>query len=314
MSSFRELTDEQVEHFVTRGYVVVPGCFSPAAAAGYTDSVWTRLGYDPDDRSTWTRPSIHMPAHRDIDVREFAPRAWNAICDLVGGAERISTTKPYHWNDAFIVNLGEGADREWEPPSAAWPGWHKDGDFFRHYLDSPEQGLLTLVLWTPVRHQGGATFMAADSVAPVARFLAAHPEGVYPPMFIDDPAPGVPGAPPAAYFDYGDLVGRCSDFVEATGAIGDVYLIHPYVLHAKGSNTLRLPRYITNPPVSLAEPLRFDRRDPDEFSPVERAILRALDVERYDFAPAGPREALVPPRVAQQRRMKEEEAARLATA
>ena len=110
-------------------------------------------------------------------------------------------------------------------------------------------------------------------------------------------------------FPYGDLVGQCTEFVEATGEVGDVYLLHPFVLHAKSRNRLRRPRFITNPPLALAEPMRFDRPDP---SPVERAVLRALGVDSYAFAAAGPREEIVPERVARQRAMKADEDRRLA--
>ncbi|MEV4517911.1 hypothetical protein AB0K00_54255 [Dactylosporangium sp. NPDC049525] len=304
-AAYRVLRDADVEQFLTRGYVVIRGCFSREDAEEYTRTLWTRLGYDPQDRSTWAEPSVHMPAHRDIDVASFAPRAWDAVCDLVGGPERISAGQPYRWNDAFIVNLGEGADRPWAEASAGAPGWHKDGDFFRHFLDSPEQGLLTLVLWSDVRHRGGATFVAADSVAPVARFLAAHPEGVHP--------GGVPG-PAGAVFDYPALMAGCTDFVEATGAVGDVYLLHPFVLHAKAQNVVRAVRVITNPPVTLAEPMRFDRSDPARHSLVERAVLRALGTRRAPFTATAPREAIVPPRVLRQRRLLAEEQARLRTA
>jgi hypothetical protein len=299
------LTPEQVEQFLTRGYVVVEGCFTAPAAAEYTGTLWTRLGYDEHDPSTWAQSSLHMPTHRQIDVETFAPKAWRAVCELVGGEERISTEVPYRWNDAFIVNLWEGTDppgtsappTPWEPASAASPGWHKDGDFFRHFLDSPEQGLLTLVLWSDVHHRGGATFVAADSVGPVARFLADHPEGIVPPGGV------------GLGYPYPDLLSRCHDFVEATGKVGDVYLLHPYVLHAKSRNSLRRPRFITNPPLTLAEPMRFDRPDP---SPVERAVLRALGVERYAFTPTAAREEIVPERVIRQRAMKLEEDRRLA--
>jgi hypothetical protein len=294
------LTAEQVEQFLTKGYVVIRGCFTREQAAAYTDRIWDRLGYHPDDQATWLEPSIHMPDRQKIDVRTFAPKAWEAACELVGGADRISTEHPFTWNDGFIVNLREGADRPWADASPTSPGWHKDGDFFRHFLDSPEQGLLTLVLWSDVRHQGGATFVATDSLRPVARFLADHPEGVYP--FRPDPDPGVP------VMSYDELVRGCAEFVEATGEVGDVYLLHPFVLHAKAQNVLRLPRFITNPPLTLAEPMRFDRPDP---SLVERAVLRALGVSSYRFEPAGPRERLVPPRVARQRRMLADERRRL---
>ena len=289
-SGYRTLTDEQAEHFLHKGYVLLHDCFTPEAAAEYTETMWTRLGYDPTDQSTWEQTSVHMPSHRPIDVKEFAPKVWGAVCDLLGGEDRI--VQPYTWGDGFIVNLSEGATRPWQPASPQSQGWHKDGDFFRHFLDSPEQGLLTLVLWTEVRHQGGATFVAADSVGPVARYLAERPQGVRP-RDIDTPA----------------LIGQCSDFVEATGRTGDVYLLHPYMLHAKAQNVQRVPRAITNPAIHLREPMRFDRDDP---SLVEQAVLRGLGVDRYSYAPTAPREEVVPERVRRQQAMKIAEQDRLA--
>ena len=165
--------------------------------------------------------------------------------------------------------------------------------------------LLSLVLWTDVRHQGGATFVAADSVASIARFLAAHPEGAY-------PFPQPSGVDDAPVFAFADLVAPCREFVEATGEAGDVYLLHPYILHAKSQNLLRLPRIITNPPLTLAEPMRFDRTDVSEYSLVERAVLRALDMPRLEFTPAAARQHLVPPRVAIQQKRTAEEELRLA--
>lgn len=304
-SGYRVLTAEQAAHFLDRGFVVIRGCFSRAKAAEFTAPLWGRLGYAEHDPSTWARPVIHLPARRTLDVREFAPKAWQAVCDLVGGAERIAADRPYVWNDAFIANLWQDAERPWEPASARSPDWHKDGDFFRHFLDSPEQGLLTLVLWSDVQHRGGATFVAADSVGPVARFLAGNPQGVYPLR----PAEG--GDPDAVLIPYGDLVAQCRDFVEATGEVGDVYLLHPFVLHAKSQNTLRVPRIITNPPLTLARPMRFDRPDHAEHSLVEQAVLRALGTTRYEFRPTRSRDTLVPPRIAAERRLLAEERRRL---
>jgi hypothetical protein len=288
------LTEEQVESFLARGHVTIPQCFTREDAQPWLDEAWIRLGYDPDDPTTWTESRVHMPSRRHVEVRRFAPKAWRAACELLGGEERIE--QPYTWGDGFIVNLGLGADREWEPPSRASTGWHKDGDFFRHFLDSPEQGLLTLVLWSDIEPRGGGTFVAADSVAPVARLLAATPAGILP----DD-------------FDYDDLISQCDDFVETTGRLGDVVLLHPFVLHAVSQNH-RGPRFITNPPIALREPMRFDRADPAEHSLVERAVVRALGVERFAFRPAREREDVVPERVRIQQRMAEEEQARLAAA
>jgi len=38
-------------------------------------------------------------------VSDFAPKAWAAMCELLGGEGRISESMR-HWNDGFIVNLG----------------------------------------------------------------------------------------------------------------------------------------------------------------------------------------------------------------
>jgi hypothetical protein len=287
----RTLADSDIEHFLRKGYVKIEGAFSREIAAEWSANCFRRLGYDPADRSTWAEPRIHMGGDLRVDVKDFAPRVYDAICDLVGGEERLG--QPCQWSDHFIVNLGLGADDEWQPVGPATNGWHKDGDFFRHFMDSPEQGLLVFVNWTDVVHQGGPTYIATDSVGVVAKFLADRPEGVLP-----------------GQFNFRELVGQCREFEEATGNAGDVFLLHPFVLHAASQNPLRLIRIITNPPVHLTEPMDFDRQNPEDFSPVERGVLKALGVERFRFAPTNPRENVVPERVKRQERMRQEELAR----
>jgi hypothetical protein len=289
----RFLTDEQVENFLTRGYVIIPDCFSRESAQEWLDNAWIRMGYDPCNPASWVQKRIHMPSLETRDVRQFAPNAWRGVCELLGGEERIQL--PYVWGDSFIVNLGVGADRLWEPPSARASGWHKDGDFFRHFLDSPEQGLLTLVLWSDIEPRGGGTFVACDSVPVVARFLAQHPEGVLP-----------------QDFDFSALIAQCNDFTEMTGCLGDVVLLHPYALHAVSQNHLGVARFITNPPITLKEPMNFNRADPSQYSLVERAVLNGLGVEQLDFRPSAPRESVVPERVLRQEKLRQEEQSRLA--
>jgi hypothetical protein len=131
----------------------------------------------------------------------------------------------------------------------------------------------------------------------VARFLADHPEGVLP-----------------GDFDYTGLIGQCRDFVEMTGRAGDVVLLHPYTLHATSQNVLGVARIITNPALALREPMNFNRTSPGDFSLVEQAVLRGLGVERLDFAPVAPREAVVPERVRREQARAAAEDARLAAA
>ena len=292
--SYHFLSDKDVESFLTRGFVLVRNAFSREQGEAWAANAFVRLGYNASDPATWEQSRIHMPSLHSVPVKEFSPRAYGAICELCGGEERLTAS---NWGDGFIINLGAPEHAQtWQTPSAAAPGWHKDGDFFRHFLDSPEQGLLTIVLWSDVHPRGGATFVCADSVPVVARFLAERPEGVLP-----------------NEFGFKNLISECHEFIEATGEIGDVYLMHPYLLHASSENALRLPRLITNPPVHLKEPMNFNRPDGD-YSLVEQAILRGLGVDHYDFAPTSPRERIVPERVKRQQAVIEAEKARLASA
>jgi Phytanoyl-CoA dioxygenase (PhyH) len=291
----RVLTGEQARHFLERGFVTVRGAFDTASAQRWLDDAWIRFGYDRGDPGSWTEKRIHLARRSQVDARAFAPAAWRAAVELAGGEQRVRL--PWQWGDSFIANLGVGGDRPWQPPSSAVGGWHKDGDFFRHFLDSPEQALLTLVLWTDMLHKGGGTFVAADSVPVVARFLADHAEGVLP-----------------GDFDFAGLISQCRDFVEMTGQAGDVVLLHPYTLHTTSQNVLGAARIITNPALALREPMNFNRPNPGDFSLVEQAVLRGLGVEWLGFTPAAPREAVVPERVRRQQARAAAEDARLAAA
>jgi ectoine hydroxylase-related dioxygenase (phytanoyl-CoA dioxygenase family) len=286
VASYRVLNDEQIRSFLDNGYLVVRDCVDLDVAAHWVEQAYGRLGYRRDDPGTWAKDIVWMDHHNRLPVREVAPRAWDVILDVVGGEERLepqvmgiesqhfSTINSFEWSDSFIVNFRRGADKPWEPPSAGSPGWHKDGSYFRHFLDSREQALLPIVLWSDMRHQGGGTFIAPDSVRVVARFLAERPEGV---------APGE--------FPFQELIGQCRRFEEVTGRAGDFVILHPFMLHASSQNVLGVPRFMTNPPVVLREPLNLNRADPAELSLLERATLHYLGLERLDFRPTAPRES-----------------------
>jgi hypothetical protein len=86
---------------------------------------------------------------------------------------------------------------------------------------------------------------------------------------------------------------------EVTGEVGDVFILHPFMLHSSSRNLLRLPRVITNPLVMLKEPFNYNRADPSGYSLVEQKTLRELG--RPDGLPewktTGPRGRVVPLRV-----------------
>lgn len=70
---------EQIEFFMENGYVVIKQAFTQDQAAAWTETMWIRLGLDPDDKSTWTKERIHMPFHKKETVASFAPKVGQII-------------------------------------------------------------------------------------------------------------------------------------------------------------------------------------------------------------------------------------------
>lgn len=258
------LTAEQRKQFVTEGYLLLKGAFSKEQSEAWVYEECLAKGYDLNDQSTWTKPYDRIETIKKENLATFSPQGWAASAALMGGQDRVRSAPNV---GLFALNLAQGADRPFEPATPSSPGWHKDGWHFIHFLDSYEQGLLGIPLLTDVLPSGGATFIAAGSVGPVARFLAKHPEGVMPTDFPVKELLSEPGI----------------TFLEATGEAGDFYLLHPYLLHAVSQNILRRPRAISNLLYELNEPMKFDRAD-GNYSPVEEAILHGLGVDRFEFA------------------------------
>jgi len=259
-----------VDQFVREGVVVVPRAINPTTAESWVREAFARLEIDEHDPATWAGKNGLQARTHETPLAEIAPTAWAVICDLLGGADAIDPRTAIA-HDGFNLNSDRGADEPWQPPSAAAGGWHKDGWFFKHFLDSPEQALLVLMIWRDIEPRSGGTFYAPDSIPLVIRDLAKHPEGVE------------PGHPFAA------CIGDCRDFREVTAKAGDIVIMHPYTLHAPSRNPSGRIRVMNNKVISLKEPLRFDRPN-GQYTPLERTFLNALGVDRYPFAITGERE------------------------
>jgi len=274
------LTQAQKDQFLEHGFIKITNCFSRQQATEFTSELWTRLGMDPNDKSTWHTERTNMAWHKHVSVADFAPKAWSAMCELLGGEERISDNQQYKsWGDGFIVNLGKKEyEGEQEQDLRALDGWHNDGDFFTHFLDSPEQALLVIPLWSDIKPKAGGTAICLDGMKYIAQHLYEHPEGTNPWMqSIHEPtATTKEGREFWQSLAWDRTKCRDETFLEMTGEVGDVILMHPLMLHSASKNLLRISRVITNPPVSLKEPFNFDRQNPEEYSLVELKTLKDL--------------------------------------
>lgn len=73
------------------------------------------------------------------------------------------------------MNFSYGGHQPWSVPAK---GWYWDGIHFRHFVDSPDQELLCLCIFSEVGPHGGGTLVAEGSHKLVAKFLEKHPEGL----------------------------------------------------------------------------------------------------------------------------------------
>lgn len=277
--SFRTLLDD--------GFVRVAGALDPGFCSAVVEEAFESAGVDEARPETWPAGALHLPVVRNWRIESVAPAAHAVLTELVGPPERVAFAGI---QDNLIVNHPDPAAAAFAPSDwSVGGGWHKDGDWFRHFLDSPEQAVLVIVFWRDVTEAQGPTHVAVDSIAPIASALAEQPEGL-------DPGQLKPIV--------AEVLRGCSDFRALTGRQGDIVFAHPHLLHRASVNTTTQLRVISNSSVMLREPMRFDR-PLDELSAIERSILGALGVERLAFRSTGERGKVLSER---ERRWREQEA------
>jgi hypothetical protein len=251
------LNSFQIGSFIEKGFCVLKGAFTAAQAAAACDVIWTRMearqGIRRDDPKTWPN-AYDIEEHLEApEVKAtFTDRLASAIEELVGPGRWLGLRNWGFWP----VNFHYGSDEPYRIPET---GWHVDGNWFRHTLDCPKQGLLVIGLFTDIAPRHGGTIIAQGSHRRTARVLAQHPEGL-------------------THLELFErvLAEPLGDFLELTGAAGDVVLGHPFLFHTRGFKHGGPPRIISNTEAGLREPLRLERAASGDFSVLERSIRAAL--------------------------------------
>ncbi|RSH89876.1 hypothetical protein EHS25_001862 [Saitozyma podzolica] len=253
---YQYLKPEDVQHFLQHGWLRVSDALKQEYVDRWMADMWTRIGYDQSDKSTWHTEYMHIPRHREIRHEDFSPKGWAAICDLVGGEDRLHNLYERWVGDQFVCNFGS-AERtsQVEEPVKSRKTWHIDNDWFRHFLDSSNVALTVIHCFTDIPKRGGGTILCED---------------------------GLKGAKAAACFDPPyhntgtfDIIQTCQTFTTLEAKAGDVILLHGLLPHTNSLNYLHYARIITNPHACLKAPLNFNRVD-GNYSLVEQAILERL--------------------------------------
>jgi hypothetical protein len=252
------LTPEQLDEFRRNGILRVPGAISARVAAMMCDSVWDMMARHykirRDHPETWkaqrivgtkerpraiTFAQIVNPALRSMLNQLLAPAEWD--CDQ-------------HWGSLLVSFPGAfpEAPDEWNVPHQ---GWHFDAPLVRALPDL--YGVRIFTCLAKLEAQGGATLAVAGS--PRLAQALANARGVAK-LRSHDLRKGLmqryEWMKELCIFD--PAIDRTERFmkqanthenvdvrvIEMTGATGDVYLVHPVMMHAGSPNCLATPRMV----------------------------------------------------------------------
>ena len=257
------LMKADIEHFLDNGYVIVRGAIPGDVIAECQDEVWKDLlsrGIKRDDRSTWTQPVVR------INTREEGPfvaagttrTLWDAYDQLLG-------------EGTWWKRQGLGGTIPVRFPSEGDPGdagWHIDGSFdgpdgsYWVNVRSRMRGLLVLFLLTDVDELSAPTRILEGSHLDVPPVLVAWGEEG---MGFNHVAPRLP----TSTFERQQAL--------AVGNAGDVYICHPFLVHAASwPHRGMQARMIAQPGVAIFEPFALSDNAGAHVCPVEAAILRGL--------------------------------------
>ena len=248
------LSQAEIDSFVADGFIAVRGAVPPGVLRACQDEIWSALGdlsVLRDDPSTWRDPVVRIPCPESeaFAAAGTQPVLWEAFDQLIGEGR--------WWR-----RRGVGGTIPVRFPSQADPGdagWHIEGSFDKGGASwvnyrSRKRGLLALYLFSDVDAGSAPTRVRPGSHRDAARVLL--PAG----------AAGMPftqAAPMAAEAS----AARPTALV--TGQAGDVFLCHPFLVHAAPwPHTGSCPRLIAQPGVALHD--EFPLVPP--LSPVELAM------------------------------------------
>ncbi len=236
------LCSAQIAAYRRDGFVRLEQAFPPALALRCCELLWQQIDEDPADPSLWRRPVVRVGSqtHPAFSDAARSPRWVQAIYEVAGPRADPAPWMGGTFAIRFPVDAEPGDD-----------GWHIDGSFFgpdggwwvNHW--SKGRALLMLVLFSEVGVDDAPTRLGVGSHALVPAGLRPYAEEGVNHQHLALPA-AVHALPRAL----------------ATGGPGDVYLCHPFLVHAAQPHRGQAPRFVAQPGVGWKEGTRPARALP----------------------------------------------------
>ncbi|WP_079277402.1 phytanoyl-CoA dioxygenase family protein [Streptomyces sp. CB03234] len=221
------------ERFEADGFVKLEGAFPEDVAAECAALLWKETGCDPDDPATWTKPVHWVWGMGQEPFRRAAntPVLHDTFDRLVGPGRWVPRTAL----GSFPLRF----PHEEEPDDA---GWHIEGSYL------PDGPAAELGYHANHRSRGRALLMlflfseVGEADAPTRVRVGSHHDmpAVLEPY-------GEEGAPIMRIGAAIDAASRHREVVYATGRPGDVYLCHPFLVHAAQPHHGTRPRFMAQP-------------------------------------------------------------------
>lgn len=273
MSSLLTLSAEEVEQFINFGYVAIRHAFSEDVAKMCRATISAEMlqeSIDERDLTTWPEKFSSKTVHYRCDgypwSEIFSGRLLNAIGDLLG---RDSWNEFSSGWSMVTFPTTKSIEAEYEYPHICG-NWHIDGHWFQHYAFSKELAVLPVFYFNDVKAGAGGTAVAIGSHFAVGSIIIeAGCRGVSTSRIGECIRPLVQS--------------KTFEIKELTGAAGDVFLLHPWCLHARTTNNgnegASSIRFMTHPTVSLKNHIDFSFLRQQHFeladqSPLVQSIVR----------------------------------------
>jgi hypothetical protein len=254
------MQQEFIDVFVRDGFVKVEQAVPAPTVEACTRLLWQQIDAEPDDRSTWKQPVYWVGGMAQEPFVEAAnsPVLLDAFDALAG---------PGRWQPRDSIGVFPLRFPHAQEPDDA--GWHVEGSYtplgetqYFTNVHSRGRALLMLFLFTDVDEQNAPTRIRVGSHHDVPVVLSRYGDaGASGPVLSPEVAAASAHRPIAF----------------ATGRAGDVYLCHPFLVHAAQPHHGTRPRFMAQPPLYPTQEhmlAPFAGND----APVGASIRRALNV------------------------------------
>ncbi|MEV4582712.1 phytanoyl-CoA dioxygenase family protein [Nonomuraea jabiensis] len=222
-----------IDRFVADGFVKLEAASPREVGDAARALLWRQTGLSPQDPGAWKEPVVwaaDLTGEGAFGELIRSPRLAEALDELCGAGGWVPRG-----------SLGNVPIRFPHLPPADDRGWHIDANAAqpdgRYLCSGRPETMLLLVLLSEVGPDDAPTRIRVGSHRDAAAALAGR---------VMDP------------FEAGPLVDAASShrpLAYATGRPGDIYLVHPFTVHAADEHRGDEPRFMAQAPVFLTEPV-----------------------------------------------------------